>query len=43
VLAPSEEKTDDIEDRIYKELEQVFDNFPKYHMKMLLRDCNAEF
>ena len=24
------------------ELEQVFDNFPKYHMKILLGDFNAK-
>jgi F420-0:gamma-glutamyl ligase len=42
VLAPSEEKSDDSEDRICKELEQVFDHFPKYHMKILLGDVNAK-
>jgi hypothetical protein len=26
----------------YEELEQVFDHFPKYHMKILLRDFNAK-
>jgi hypothetical protein len=26
----------------YEELEQVFDHFPKYHMKMLLGDFNAK-
>ena len=26
----------------YEELEQVFDNFPKYHMKILLGDFNAK-
>jgi len=26
----------------YKELEQVFDHFPKYHMKILLGDFNAK-
>jgi hypothetical protein len=25
----------------YKELEQVFDQFPRYHMKILLADFNA--
>ena len=34
VHAPSEEKSD--------ELEQVFDHFPKYHMKMILVDFNAK-
>jgi hypothetical protein len=26
----------------YEELERVLDNFPKYHMKILLRDLNAK-
>jgi len=29
-------------DSFYVELEQVFDHFPKYHMKMLLGDFNAK-
>jgi hypothetical protein len=36
VHAPTEDKIDDIKDRFYEELEQVFDKFPKYHMKILL-------
>jgi hypothetical protein len=35
VHAPTEDKTDDV-----KELERVFDKFPKYHMKILLGDFN---
>jgi hypothetical protein len=35
VHAPKEDKIDDIKDRFYEELEQVFDKFPKYHMKIL--------
>jgi hypothetical protein len=42
VLAPSEEKSDDSEDRICKELKQVFVHFPKYHIKILLGDFNAK-
>jgi len=42
VHAPNKEKSDDSIDSIYKELEQVFDNFPKYHMKILLGDFNAK-
>ena len=42
VHAPSEEKCDESKDRFYEELEQVFDHFPKYHMKMLLGDFNAK-
>jgi len=26
----------------YEELEQVFNHFPKYHMKILLGDSNAK-
>jgi hypothetical protein len=35
VHAPTEDKTDDLEDRFYEELERVFDKFPKYHTKIL--------
>ena len=41
VHAPSEEKVDESKD-FYEELEQVFDHFPKYHIKMLLGDFNAK-
>ena len=37
--AASEEKSDESKDQ---ELEQVFNHFPKYHMKMLLGDFNAK-
>ena len=40
--APSEEKSDDSKDSFYKELEQIFNHFPKYHMKILLGDFNAK-
>ena len=40
--APSEEKSDEEKDSFYEELEQVFDHFPKYHMKIVLEDFNAE-
>ena len=39
---PSEEKSKDSKDSLYEELEQVFDQFPKYHMKILLGDFNAK-
>jgi hypothetical protein len=39
--APTEEKSDDSKDSFYEELEQVYDYFPKYHMKILLGDFNA--
>jgi hypothetical protein len=38
---PTEDKDDDIKDSFYEELEQVFDQFPRYHMKILL-DFNAK-
>jgi hypothetical protein len=34
VHAPTEDKIDDIKDRFYEELEQVYDKFLKYHMKI---------
>ena len=42
VHAPSEEKSDESKDSFYEELAQVFDHFPKYHMKILLGDFNAK-
>ena len=42
VHAPSEEKSGDLKDSFYEELEQVFDHFPKYHVKILLGDFNAK-
>jgi hypothetical protein len=35
-------KTDDVKDSFCKELERVFDKFPKYHTKILLGDFNAK-
>ena len=40
VHAPSEEKSEESKDSFYEELEQVFEHFPKYHMKFLLGDIN---
>jgi exonuclease III len=42
VHAPTEDKADDMKDSFYEELERAFDKFPKYHMKILLGDFNAE-
>jgi hypothetical protein len=42
VHAPTEDKTDEVKDSFYEELERVFDKFPKYHMKILLGDFNAK-
>ena len=38
----TEEKRHDSKDSFYEELEQVFDHFPKYHMKVILGDFNAK-
>jgi hypothetical protein len=42
VHAPTKDKTDDVKDRFYEELEQVFNKFPKYQIKILLGDFNAK-
>jgi hypothetical protein len=42
VHAPAEDKDDDITDSFYKELVQVFDQFPRYHTKILLGDFNEK-
>jgi hypothetical protein len=34
VHAPTQDEIDDVKDRLYEELERVFDKFPKYHMKI---------
>ncbi|KAJ4427637.1 hypothetical protein ANN_25285 [Periplaneta americana] len=38
----SEEKDDYLKDSFYEELEQTFDQLPRYHMKILLGDFNAK-
>jgi hypothetical protein len=43
VHAPSEEKSDDLKDSFYEELEEVFDYFPKYDMKILLGDFTQKW
>ena len=40
VHAPSEEKSEEVKDSFYEELEELFDQFPKYYMKILLGDFN---
>jgi hypothetical protein len=40
--APTEDKIDYVKDSLYEELERVFDKFPKYNMKILLRDFNTK-
>ena len=42
VHAPSKEKGDNSKYSFYEELEQVFDHFPKYDMKIPLGDFNAK-
>ena len=40
--APGEEKSHDSKDSFYEEFEQVFDHFPKLHMKIVLGHFNAK-
>jgi hypothetical protein len=40
--APCEDTSDDIKDSFYEELGRVFDQFPRYDMKILLGDFNAK-
>jgi exonuclease III len=40
VHAPIEDKTDDMKDSFYEEVEHMLDKLPKYHMKILLGDFN---
>jgi hypothetical protein len=42
VHASTEEKSVDSKNSFYEELKRGFDHFPKYHMKILLRDFNAK-
>jgi hypothetical protein len=42
VHAPTEDKDDDIKDSFYEELEHTFDQFAKYHTKILLGDFYAK-
>jgi hypothetical protein len=39
---PSEERSDNTKGSFCEELEQVFDHFPKYHVKLLLADSNSK-
>jgi hypothetical protein len=38
---PTEDKTDDVKNSFYEELECIFDKFPKQHMQTLLVDFSA--
>jgi hypothetical protein len=40
--APTEDRIDNEEDSFYEELEYMFDQFPKYHIKIFLGDFNSQ-
>jgi exonuclease III len=42
VHAPTEDKDDVIKDSLYEELEHIFDQFPRYHVKIVLGDFSAK-
>jgi exonuclease III len=42
VHTPTEDKTDDVKDSFYEELERVFEKLLKYHTKILLGDFNVK-
>jgi hypothetical protein len=42
VHAPCEDTSDDIKDSFYEDLGRVYDQFPRYDMKILLGDFNAK-
>jgi hypothetical protein len=42
VHTPCENKSDDVRDNFYEELAYVFDQFPRYDLKILLGDFNAK-
>jgi hypothetical protein len=42
VHTPTEDKDDVIKDSFYEELEQVFDQFRRYHMNILMGHINAK-
>jgi hypothetical protein len=42
VHAPTEDKTDDLKDSFYEELERIFNKVPKYHTKILLGDFSSK-
>jgi exonuclease III len=42
IHAPTEYKDDDVKDSFYKEQEQVFYHFPRYHMKIFPEDFSAK-
>jgi hypothetical protein len=42
VQAPTEDKTDDMKNSLYKGFERIFDKFSKYHMIILLGNFNEK-
>jgi exonuclease III len=42
VHAPNEDKDEVTKEGFFEELEQVFNQFPRYHMKILMGDFNAK-
>jgi hypothetical protein len=42
VHTPCEDTSDDKKDSFYEELGRVFNQFPRYNMKILLGDFNAK-
>jgi len=42
MTAPTEDKSDDLKDKFYKELEKTFNQFPKYRTNILLRGFIAK-
>jgi exonuclease III len=40
--APIEEAEEEIKDKFYEQLENIYDNLPKYDVKILLGDMNAK-
>jgi hypothetical protein len=43
VPTPSEEKSDDSKDSLYEELQQVFDHFRRFRVKILLGNLNEKW
>jgi hypothetical protein len=42
VHTPREKESDETKDGFYETLEEVFDHFSKYHLKIMLGDFNAK-
>jgi exonuclease III len=42
VHAPTGDKIADVKDSFYRELDPVFNKFPKYYMKIVLGDFNSK-